>query len=415
MATFRAIILKGDIHVKSDNTSNIKIRITHNKKADYISTDLFVNPDNFKKGYAIGDNSDFINMRITDYIGKYQRRYLELGDMAAKMTAKELREEVTKDKSKDIDFIKFAEAYLEELVAEGKKGSHRSVVGFLANLKEYRPNVSFGEITPKFLKGFENFMKRKGIGNGIQTYMARFRVVFNRGREFYNDEDRGIIRIPNYPFRKYKITQPVVHANENSLSVHQLHQLMRYVPVTPREIIAQDMFQLMFFLIGINSKDLYQLSKPDKAGRVNFLRSKTGRKFSIKLEPEAIKIIERYIGEKKLINASENYTDHLNFQKAINIGLKSICEKIRSEEAKKNKHPEFPEKITSNWARHTWATIARNDCRISKDDVALCLGHEDQDNRVTDMYIKYDYSIIDEANKKVIQFLSEKLKDHKEN
>jgi hypothetical protein len=81
--------------------------------------------------------------------------------------------------------------------------------------------------------------------------------------------------------------------------------------------------------------------------------------------------------------------------------LKSICKNIRKSE----KQPDFPAKITTNWARHTWATIARNNCRIPKHDVALCLGHEDTNNRVTDMYIKYDYTIIDEANRKVIDII----------
>jgi len=61
--------------------------------------------------------------------------------------------------------------------------------------------------------------------------------------------------------------------------------------------------------------------------------------------------------------------------------------------------------ITSKWAKHTWATFARNDCRINKDDVALCLGHEDQDNKVTDEYVKYDYTIIDDSNREVLDFI----------
>ncbi len=62
--------------------------------------------------------------------------------------------------------------------------------------------------------------------------------------------------------------------------------------------------------------------------------------------------------------------------------------------------------VTTKWARHTWATIARNECQINKDDIALCLGHEDIDNRVTDIYIKHDYSIIDNSNRKVISFIN---------
>ena len=37
--------------------------------------------------------------------------------------------------------------------------------------------------------------------------------------------------------------------------------------------------------------------------------------------------------------------------------------------------------------------------------VASPLGHQDIDNRVTDMYIKYNYSIIDESNRKVIDMV----------
>ena len=47
MSTYKAVILKGKNHIKDDGSSNIKIRITHNRKADYISTDLYVIPTSF--------------------------------------------------------------------------------------------------------------------------------------------------------------------------------------------------------------------------------------------------------------------------------------------------------------------------------------------------------------------------------
>ncbi len=47
MATFKAVILKGNVHKKSDGTTNIKIRLTHNRKADYISTDLYIVPGTY--------------------------------------------------------------------------------------------------------------------------------------------------------------------------------------------------------------------------------------------------------------------------------------------------------------------------------------------------------------------------------
>ena len=72
----------------------------------------------------------------------------------------------------------------------------------------------------------------------------------------------------------------------------------------------------------------------------------------------------------------------------------------------------FPDKLnikkapTTKWSRHSWATIARNKCRVNKDDVALCLGHKDFDNTVTDIYIEDDYTIIDESNCMVISYIN---------
>jgi len=44
----------------------------------------------------------------------------------------------------------------------------------------------------------------------------------------------------------------------------------------------------------------------------------------------------------KLIAAESEYTNYLNFQKALNIGLKSICKNIRDAELKENANTEGP-------------------------------------------------------------------------
>lgn len=410
MATFKPVILKGDIHIKSDGTTNLKIRITHNRKADYISTDLYVIPNKTKKGYHEGSNADFINDRLTDYLSKYQKAYLNLGEKARYMTVKELKQAITEENRNDIDFIRFAENYMAQLQAQKKEGSIRAVRGFLVNLKAFSPTLSFHHIDSKYLTSFENYLRKQGVENGIQSYMSRFRVIFNKGREYYNDDDRGLMRITNYPFRKYKIRQPLTKAQDSCLTVEQMRMFINHQPVLNRSKMAKDIFLLQLFFIGINTKDLMFATLPVK-GRLRFNRFKTRREYSIKLEPEAKQIIEKYKGKTRLLNL--DYSDYLNFQKAVNKGLKIICDSLHKEfEAKrtpeeiKNKvELDFPHKITSNWARHTWATIARNDCKINKDDVALCLGHEDKDNKVTDMYIRYDYSIIDESNRKVIDLI----------
>ena len=61
----------------------------------------------------------------------------------------------------------------------------------------------------------------------------------------------------------------------------------------------------------------------------------------------------------------------------------------------------FPH-ITTYWARHTWATIAAS-LDIPKETIAAGLGHGG--NTVTDIYIDFDRRKVDEANRRVIDWV----------
>jgi integrase len=407
MSTFKAVILKGNVHQKSDGTTNVKIRITHNRKADYISTDLYIEPNRFdiKSGTVKnGPNKGYINLRITEYIQKYLKKDIEFGERRDFLSVKELKTYLLdkKDNSDDIDFFEFAEGYLETIDSEGTMRWHEST---LSNLKSFiGSKLPFSEINLPFLQRFERFLKMQGVKGGINNYMRSFRAIFNKARDTHNDEDSGVIKIPHYPFRKYKIPKTAPKSKKHILTVDELKMFINYKHSTPGEKLAKDMFLLMFYLIGIEIKDLFYLQKARK-GRVYFDRFKTSKEFSIKLEPEALAIVEKYASKTSFINAHERYSEHRNFMKYINIQLHGSNSKTKRVKGI------FPtlgidKPVTTKWARHTWATIARNNCRIDKDDVALCLGHEDSDNRVTDIYVDYDYTIIDDSNRKVIDFVN---------
>ena len=63
--------------------------------------------------------------------------------------------------------------------------------------------------------------------------------------------------------------------------------------------------------------------------------------------------------------------------------------------------------ITFYWARHTFATIARNKCQMNKDDIAEALNHVDGDHKITDIYIEKDWSIVDKVQAAVMKFFKE--------
>lgn len=143
-------------------------------------------------------------------------------------------------------------------------------------------------------------------------------------------------------------------------------------------------------LIGINVVDLCNLTEIVD-GRIEYDRAKTHKPYSVKVEPEALALIEKYKGEKHLLNFTDNYANYRHFYNNLCKGLNSI----KSKSGIKT--------LTSYWARHTWATIAYNDCGISKDVIAQALGHSN--GTVTDIYLNKEQRLVDEANRKVLDWV----------
>lgn len=61
--------------------------------------------------------------------------------------------------------------------------------------------------------------------------------------------------------------------------------------------------------------------------------------------------------------------------------------------------------LTFYSARYSWASIAYNDLGIDKYIIHQCLNHSDKNMEITDVYIKRDWSVIDKANRRVLDYV----------
>ena len=253
------------------------------------------------------------------------------------------------------------------------------------------PSLTFEEINKDWLTQFDHFLEKTSPSvNARNIHFRNIRAVFN---DAIDDEITTA-----YPFRRFKIRN--VATRKRNLKVEDLRTLFNY-PVEKCNQGYLDIFKLMFMLIGINTVDLAHL-KEIKDGTVDFYRAKTHRLYSIKVEPEALEIIERNRGENWLIDILDRYKDYKDYTKRINIALKKIGEVKRSGlGGKKTFEPLFPD-ISTYWARHSWATIAAS-LDIPKDVIAHALGHGN--NTITDIYIDFDQNKVDEANRKVLDWV----------
>jgi len=250
--------------------------------------------------------------------------------------------------------------------------------------------LKFEDITKSWLSTFEAFMAQTATKNSRNIHLRNIRAVVN---DAIDDEITSF-----YAFRRFKIRPEAT--KKRSLSVENLRMFFNYEP----EPYAQkylDMFKLVFMLIGINVADLANLKHVDD-GRIEYRRMKTHRLYSVKVEPEAMELIEKLQGENWLVHIKDKYSDHNEYTRHINRELKKIGSLERKGlGGKKIRTPLFPD-ITTYWARHSWATIAAS-LDIPKETIAHALGHGN--NTVTDIYIDFDQNKVDEANRKVLDWV----------
>lgn len=233
-------------------------------------------------------------------------------------------------------------------------------------------------ITHEWLCGFESFLASTAPSrNARNIHLRNVRTVY------YLALDDGIVS--RNPFRRFKIRAEATP--KRALTAAQLRKFAT-VEVAPWLEKYRDAFLLMFMLRGINVVDFCNLHSIE-GHYIRYRRSKTGRLFEVRVEPEALVLIRRLRGKNHLLYPLDRVKDYRTYTGKINKALQRIAASI----------PGFPP-ITTYWARHTWATLAAS-IDIPKETIAAALGHTS--STVTDIYIDFDTRKIHNANRKVIR------------
>ena len=290
---------------------------------------------------------------------------------------------------------------------KGRYNTQRNYERVARAIEIYDKDCTFESVDKKWIVSYIDHERRKGRkDNGIQTDIQILKFVFNRAIE---DEITD-----KFPFRGVSVKKE--QTKKRCLSLEQLRAI-RDFKLTGKKAMYRDCFMLSFYLIGINISDLLFLPKTAlKNGRIIYKRNKTGKLYDIKVEPEAMEIIARHKSRKKdrLLSFLEegDATITNTFANNLTRHLRTIGEKERHSYYV-TVHP-IEEGITSYWSRHTWATMA-SELDIPMEVIGRSLGHSLWDNAVTSTYIKYDTKKIDEANRKVIDYLNADLECDKNN
>lgn len=246
------------------------------------------------------------------------------------------------------------------------------------------PLLTSDSITTDWLDSFNRAMTKSGTRtqNARNVHLRNLRAVMN----YAVSEELTT----NYPFRRYKLrTTETIKRSVTSADLRRIIQ-------TPCKGFMQeyrDVFTLLVCLIGINITDLCELRHDAIQGdRLRYRRAKTGHLYDIKIEPETRALLDKYKGKDWLLCIRDRYKSARDYTQHINAGLKRLIAE-----------PPF-NKLSTYWARHSWATIAFNELGAPVETISTALGHR-YGSRITAIYINPDTRKVDELNRRLLDLL----------
>lgn len=401
MAAF-GIVIRGK---RNDGFYPVYIRVSHGTgSVSYIKTSFVVSERGLKKVYSktgkekIEVSDVKVVRECMNEIAGYVRRLNDID--SKKMNVQEVVKFLTEGEA-SLSFSDFAEEYITDMQNANRNNSAENYQMAVKRLHEFigKQNILFDDLTFSVITSWIDSMMDSARKRNL--YPTCIKTMYSAAMSKYNDEDRDIFKIRKNPFTRIKI--PANRPSEKrSTEIDNIRVFFnqsvreRFNKIITKEKIAQDVCKLIFCLAGINTADLYDLPVDAVSkGVLHYNRKKTRDKSStgayteIKIPKIIMTLFEEYRGTKRLFIFSERYTSADIFADVVARGCKQVCEKAKLKD------------ITPYSFRHSWATIAINNCGASIDDVAFALNHS-SGHRVTNTYIRPDYDRIDRLNKKVL-------------
>lgn len=270
---------------------------------------------------------------------------------------------------------KMISAKIKELENEEKFGTSAFYKGTLSLLKRYmKHDVPINEVTVEWLNGLEKFILKTANQTTVAMNMRNIRATMNIAKQV------GVIRESDYPFGRGKYQIKEGSGKKKALNKKQLKAIAEYSDGSMTTEFYRDLWLFIYFCNGLNVADLISLKFSDiQNGEISFIRKKTKdrtrdvKRIYAAITPEMYSIINKWGNDPKksvyifpFLKPGDSAWEHekkkKNHTKLINKRMKMIGEKLNLG------------KITTYVARHTYATVLRNE-GVPISIISPMLGH----------------------------------------
>ena len=399
MVTFKVCVR----NQRKDGLWPVYLRLVHNRKVGYLKTELLVNSAGLSRNGEIRDR--YVLRRCMEMIEDYAARlnHLDMKTWDILQIKRFLTEENTCQ-----TFSQYADAYISNIEQSGSINNAKVYRAAMKSLKGYLnvDDIKFDMLTRECISNWIGYL---GSTKRAKTlYPTCIRLIFREAVLTSQDPNSDMRPITYNPWGRIAIPTSDV-PRKRAISADLCRSFLTFqIPGGSKGArkaqFGQDIAKLSFALAAINTVDLYKLRKSNyKDDIVSYCRSKTssrrkdGAYIEMRVPHMAAELIEKYRSGKgdALLSFSERFSSAQSFVAYVDSGIKKLCEIMGM--GRDNY-------LTFYTFRHTWATIARNDCGASLSEVGFAMNHLQSDG-VTRGYIKPDFTPAWELNEKVIDFI----------
>lgn len=396
--SYKPVILNQQI--RRDGSCNVKIRITHKRKSKYIPTTVTVSKGDYDKEYQLKNS---VILRLSDLLKNigsiiesktvFEWDMMDVDEVYSYLSAK-----MRPSEKFQLDFFVWGEQFIKDK-SEGTRSNYKSALSAFEQFLGTRV-FDISGVTSSLMRRFENYLvdKHGKDARAVSLYTSSISTIHAEARKTYNDNELGDVLIRN-PFDFYTPPKqkPTLKRTIEFEVIQRLIDIREHLGEYHR--LAVDTYLLSFCLMGTNIPDLYDAERKDDV--IFYNRTKTrSRRFDkaamqIRLEPVCASVISSLLDtdNEKAFIFYKKYNNYKSIADKANDRLKDVAKVMGVEP------------FTMYSARHTWASIAYS-IGIPKSLINDCLCHVDPDMAVTDIYIKKDWSVIWEANRKVLEYFN---------
>ena len=359
--------------INKEGTYPIKIKVYYQRKPKYYSVGICMSKDEWDKlPNSRSSEGRFIQGEIEKEFSRILKNVEFLVENGT-FSFDRLNARLGKNIGGTLN--EMLEATIKELKDNEKFGSMGSYKTTLSTIKRFKKNeVQFRDITVEWLREYERFCLKTMNQTSLAINLRNIRPTMNVAKA------AGMIREADYPFGrgKYQIKEGV--GKKKALNKKQLKAIANYSDGNKFTEFYRDLWLFIYFCNGINVADLINLKFSDiQNGEISFIREKTkdrtrdAKRIYAPITPEMQSIIEKWGNNPRksiyifpFMKAGDDAWEHekkkKNLTKHINDRMKVIGEKLNIG------------KITTYVARHTYATVLRNE-GVPVSIISPMLGH----------------------------------------